>query len=74
MPAKKLTELVDLCPSGDGWGCPVTTDTTLNGVPYAPFSKGDKLFRVADFTQDGKDRDGRGGRAQYNRQYRGREI
>jgi hypothetical protein len=66
-----LCELVKHCPPGDGWGPTITTETTLNGVPYAPFSKGDKLYRVADFTQDGKDREGRGGRSQYNRQYRG---
>ena len=59
------------CPPGDGWGPPVTADTTLNGVPYAPFSKGDKLGRMADWTSEGKDRE-RGGRMQYNRSYRGR--
>ena len=58
------------CPSGDGWGPSVTTETTLDGVPYAPFSKGDKLGRMADWTTEGKDRD-RGGRNQYNRTYRG---
>ncbi len=58
------------CPAGDGWGPSVTTETTLDGVPYAPFSKGDKLGRMADWTTEGKDRD-RGGRAQYNRTYRG---
>lgn len=62
--------IVESCPPGDGWGPPVTTDTTLNGVPYAPFSKGDKLGRMADWTTDGKT-DGRGGRQQYNRNYRG---
>ncbi|KAF6839955.1 eukaryotic translation initiation factor 3 subunit D [Colletotrichum musicola] len=63
-------KLVEACPAGDGWGPPVTSDTTLNGVPYAPFSKGDKLGRMADWTSEGKDRDGRGGRAQYNRNFR----
>jgi translation initiation factor 3 subunit D len=70
---KALPSLVDLItalPDGPGWGPPVTTETTLNGVPYAPFSKGDKLGRMADWT-DSKDRDGRGGRQQYNRNYRG---
>lgn len=67
-----IADLISALPEGDGWGPPVTTETTLDGVPYAPFSKGDKLGRMADWTSDGKDgRDGRGGRAQYNRNYRG---
>jgi translation initiation factor 3 subunit D len=58
---------------GATWGPPVTTETTLNGVPYAPYSKGDKLGRMADWTADSKDgRDGRGGRQQYNRNFRGK--
>lgn len=65
-------QICESCPPGDGWGPSVTTETTLNGVPYAPFSKGDKLGRMADWTTEGKDRDGRGGRAQYNRSFRGR--
>ncbi|KAJ3470443.1 hypothetical protein MRS44_000542 [Fusarium solani] len=60
-------------PPGDGWGPSVTTETTLNGVPYAPFSKGDKLGRMADWTAEGKDRE-RGGRAQYNRNYRDQQV
>jgi Eukaryotic translation initiation factor 3 subunit 7 (eIF-3) len=36
----------------DGWG-PTTLPPQLDGVPYAPFSKGDKVGRVADFTQGG---------------------
>lgn len=70
MTLKSLVDIVDTCPPDDGWGCAVTNDITLNGVPYAPFSKGDKLGRVADWT-DGKDRDGRG-RSQYNRNFRGK--
>lgn len=53
----------------DTWGPPTTTETTLNGVPYAPFSKGDKLGRMADWTA-GKDGEGRGGRQQYQNRYR----
>jgi translation initiation factor 3 subunit D len=42
----------------------------LDGVPFAPYSKADKLGRMADWTE-GKDRE-RGGRQQYgNRNYRG---
>lgn len=70
MTLKSLVDIVDTCPPDDGWGCAVTNDITLNGVPYAPFSKGDKLGRVADWT-DGKDRDGRS-RGQYNRNFRGK--
>ena len=64
--------ICESCPPSDGWGPAVTTDTTLNGVPYAPFSKGDKLGRMADWTAEGKDRE-RGGRMQYNRSYRGEQ-
>ncbi|KUI61205.1 Eukaryotic translation initiation factor 3 subunit D [Cytospora mali] len=70
-----IADLISALPEGDGWGPPVTTETTLDGVPYAPFSKGDKLGRMADWTSDGKDgRDGRGGRAQYNRNYRDQQT
>lgn len=72
MATTSLADLISALPEGDGWGPPPVTDTTLNGVPYAPFSKGDKLGRMADWTSDSKDgRDGRGGRQQYNRNYRG---
>ncbi|KAH0361411.1 hypothetical protein KCU89_g19190, partial [Aureobasidium melanogenum] len=54
--------LVQALPATDSWGPPVTTDTLRDGLPYAPFSKGDKLGRMADWTAEGKDREGRGGR------------
>lgn len=67
-----LSDIITALPSEDSWGPPTTSETTLNGVPYAPYSKGDKLGRMADWTAEGKDgRDGRGGRQQYNRNYRG---
>ncbi|CCE28274.1 hypothetical protein E4U22_001390 [Claviceps purpurea] len=65
-------KVCESCPAGDGWGPSVTTETTLNGVPYAPFSKGDKLGRMADWTSEGKDRDR--GRNQYNRNYRDQQA
>ncbi len=65
--------ICESCPPSDGWGPSVTTETTLEGVPYAPFSKGDKLGRMADWTAEGKDRE-RGGRMQYNRNYRGEHF
>lgn len=70
-PMPSLVDLITSLPEGSGWGPAITTETTLNGVPYAPFSKGDRLGRMADWT-DSKDRDGRGGRQQYNRNFRGR--
>lgn len=67
-----LAEILAALPTSDTWGPPTASETLLDGVPYAPFSKGDKLGRMADWTTEGKDgRDGRGGRAQYNRSYRG---
>ncbi|KAI8953858.1 eukaryotic translation initiation factor 3 subunit D [Xylaria longipes] len=75
MDQKSLADLIAALPDGDGWGPATTAETTLNGVPYAPFSKGDKLGRMADWTADSKDgRDGRGGRQQYNRNYRDQQI
>lgn len=67
-----IADIVSALPSDDSWGPSTPTENTLDGVPYAPFSKGDKLGRMADWTTEGKDgRDGRGGRQAYNRNYRG---
>ena len=67
-----LVDILSALPTGDSWGPPVSSETCLDGVPYQPYSKGDKLGRMADWTTEGKDgRDGRGGRQQYNRNYRG---
>jgi translation initiation factor 3 subunit D len=68
-----LLDLINDLPASEGWGPPTSTETNLNGVPYAPFSKGDKLGRMADWTE-GKDQ-GRGGRQQYgNRGYRDAQV
>lgn len=67
------TLITALPPADDGWGPPVTTETTLNGVPYAPFSKADKLGRMADWTE-GKDRDQRGRQQYGGRQYRDQQV
>lgn len=67
--APGLLDLVNSLPTTETWGPPTTSETTLNGVPYAPFSKGDKLGRMADWTMDKNDRE-RGGRQQYQRNYR----
>ncbi|GAB7328062.1 hypothetical protein MBLNU13_g00104t1 [Cladosporium sp. NU13] len=67
---QSLRDLVNNLPStSEAWGPPTTTETTLDGVPYAPFSKGDKLGRMADWTAEGKD-SARGGRQQYQQRYR----
>ncbi|KAK8218521.1 eukaryotic translation initiation factor 3 subunit D [Phyllosticta capitalensis] len=69
-----LLDLVSALPTSDSWGPPVSSETMLDGVPYAPYSKGDKLGRMADWTE-GKDREGRGGRQQYgNRNYRDQQV
>jgi translation initiation factor 3 subunit D len=71
MAPASLLDLVSALPDTQGWGPPVSTDTMLNGVPFAAYSKADKLGRMADWTE-GKDRGERGGRQQYgNRNYRG---
>ncbi|KAF2663062.1 eukaryotic translation initiation factor 3 subunit D [Lophiostoma macrostomum CBS 122681] len=73
MAPASLLDLVSALPSNDGWGPPVSTETMLDGVPYAPYSKADKLGRMADWT-DGKDRD-RGGRQNYGgRNYRDQQV
>ena len=70
MAPTSLLDLVSALPATDGWGPPVSSETMLEGVPYAPYSKADKLGRMADWTE-GKDRE-RGGRQQYSgRNYRG---
>lgn len=66
-----LADIVSALPSDETWGPPTSTDALVDGVPYAPYSKADKLGRMADWNTEGKDRDGRGGRQQYNRNYRG---
>jgi len=69
-----LVDLIESLPDlGATWGPPITTETTLNGVPYAPYSKGDKLGRMADWTADSKDAS-RGGRQQYNRNFRDQQV
>jgi hypothetical protein len=73
MAPASLLDLVAALPATEGWGPVVTTETMLDGVPFAPYSKADKLGRMADWTE-GKDRE-RGGRQQYgNRNYRGMHM
>jgi hypothetical protein len=70
MPGISLAETISQLSVSGEWGPETVSSTTLDGVPYAPYSKGDKLGRMADWTQEGKDREGRGGR-QFKRNYRG---
>ncbi|KAK7191828.1 hypothetical protein DPSP01_007136 [Paraphaeosphaeria sporulosa] len=68
-----LLDLVSALPAKEAWGPEVSSETMLDGVPYAPYSKADKLGRMADWT-DGKDRD-RGGRQNYGgRNYRDQQV
>lgn len=69
MPSTSLADLVAALPAEDSWGPSTTGDNMLSGVPYAPFSKGDKLGRMADWTAESKDRQNQ--RPQYNRGFRG---
>ncbi|KAI9838639.1 MAG: hypothetical protein M1819_004953 [Sarea resinae] len=69
-----LSDIVSALPNEDSWGPATAKETTVDGVPYAPYSKGDKLGRMADWTTEGKDREGRGGRQQYNRNYRDQQV
>ncbi|KAK5940767.1 hypothetical protein PMZ80_007184 [Knufia obscura] len=72
MPGISLANTIAELNLEDEWGPEVTTATTLDGVPYAPFSKGDKLGRMADWTQEGKEGRDRGGR--YGRGYRDQQA
>ncbi|OQU93994.1 hypothetical protein CLAIMM_00419 [Cladophialophora immunda] len=49
-----LAETISAISVNDEWGPAITTATTLDGVPYAPYSKSDKLGRMADWTQEAK--------------------
>ncbi|KAI9271593.1 eukaryotic translation initiation factor 3 subunit D [Phascolomyces articulosus] len=72
--SKPRFQLPKLYESQDGWG--PTSDVIplkFQDIPYAPYSKGDKLGRVADWTnpdaqkQDNREVSGRTGRPGFNR-------
>lgn len=71
MPGISLAETIGQLSVNDEWGPETSSVTTLDGVPYAPYSKSDKLGRMADWTQEGKEGRDRGGR-QYGRNFRGK--
>lgn len=68
-----LSDTIGQLSINDEWGPDSTSSTTLDGVPYAPYSKSDKLGRMADWTQEGKEGRERGGR-QYGRNFRGESV
>jgi len=70
MPGINLADTISQLGIDEEWGPEAVVTTTLDGIPYAPYSKGDKLGRMADWTQEGKERGDRGGR-QFGRNFRG---
>lgn len=57
---------IDTWGPGESW----KLEGTLKDVPFAPFSKGDKLGRAADWTTENKDGKDPRSRQGYNRNYR----
>lgn len=51
MPAQ--FSISDVENNADGWG-PMSIPDHLAGIPYAPFGKSDKVGKISDFTQAGK--------------------
>ncbi len=45
-------EVPNIVDNDEGWG-PTTVPEHLEGLPYAPFGKGDKVGRISDFVQTG---------------------
>ncbi|OJJ46163.1 hypothetical protein ASPZODRAFT_167169 [Penicilliopsis zonata CBS 506.65] len=68
-----IADIVAALPAEDTWGPATSSNNMLQGVPFAPFSKGDKLGRMADWTAESKDRD-RQGRQGYNRNFRDQQV
>lgn len=46
-------EVPQVAANDSGWG-PTDVPEQLDGVPYAPFGKGDRVGRVSDFTAAGQ--------------------
>ncbi|KAF3079381.1 hypothetical protein TWF569_001779 [Orbilia oligospora] len=73
--APVFNEIITKLATDGAWGPqdPTEAEGTINGMPYNPFSKGDKLGRLADWSGDAKgDRDQRG--RGYGRNYRDQQI
>jgi len=69
-PLHNMFNLQNLQPT-DSWGPGESwqLEGSLKDVPFAPFSKSDKLGRAADWTTENKEKDSRS-RTGYNRNYR----
>ncbi|KAF3906435.1 hypothetical protein ABW20_dc0105489 [Dactylellina cionopaga] len=70
-----FTSIISGLPVDGVWGPqePTNTEGVVNDMPYNPFSKGDKIGRLADWSGDSKgDRDQRG--RGYGRNYRDQQI
>ena len=64
--------LPDVRDSGESWGPPVDeVPADYDEVPYAPFGKGDKLGKCADWTQTGYGKFGGCARPQHQRRSAG---
>lgn len=59
MPAQPFFQVPTVEDNEDGWG-PTTVPQQLEGIPYAPFSKGEKVSKISDFTGSGFNRFGGG--------------
>ena len=57
MPGQPFFQVPSVEDNEDGWG-PTTVPQQLEGIPYAPFSKGDKVSKISDFTGSGFNRYG----------------
>ncbi len=69
MPQSAPFSLADLASPLDPWGPPASVPSALrfSDVPYAPFSKGDKLGKAADWSTDAAKDTKDQKRTQYNR-------
>lgn len=57
MPPQPFFQVPTVEDNEDGWG-PTTVPQQLEGIPYAPFSKGEKVSKISDFTGSGFNRFG----------------
>lgn len=69
-PSFKLPEIID---NDNGWGpSPVMLPEKFRDIPYAPYSKADKLGRIADWsTPEQREKESSGRQRTNYRNYRG---
>jgi hypothetical protein len=72
-PTFKLPEIID---NDNGWGpSPVMLPEKFRDIPYAPYSKADKLGRIADWsTPEQREKESSGRQRTNYRNYRGNDI